>query len=404
MPSIRVSDLGKRYVVYSQPADRMKELLFRKKRHIEKWALRHLYFDAQPGAVLGVIGQNGSGKSTLARLLAGISEPTEGEVSVAGRVAAVLELGSGFHPDFTGRHNVVMSASFHGLSRSETEAMLPRIIDFSELGDAIDHPVRSYSTGMFLRLGFSLAIHVDADVLIFDEVLAVGDEYFRGKCFNRINRLHQEGKTIVFISHDMSAIRNLCSSVILLDDGRILRQGSPEEVAVDYIERMRARLEGRHAARDAGKDQLRWGSGRVEILCVSLQDADGRDSQVFRTGDRMTIQAEYRVKEDVRNPVFGNGIFRSDGTYVSGFNHLWHRDHQSIDLLRAGHAGRVRCTLPSLPLLPGEYFISYYCYDHSVPAPQPLDHIENALRFSVLPGPFEEHGTVHVDSEWSVET
>ncbi len=403
MPAIRATNLGKCYSIYPQPADRVKEFFLRRKRHIDKWALRNLYFEVETGSVLGVIGQNGSGKSTLARILAGISDPTEGELMLTGRAAAVLELGAGFHPDFTGRHNLVMSAAFHGFTREEIDEMLPQIIDFSELGEAVDYPVRSYSTGMYLRLGFSLAIHVNADVIIFDEILAVGDEYFRGKCFNRINQLHKDGKTIVFISHDMGAVRNLCSSVILLDDGKMVRQGSPEEIALDYIKQMRLRLEGRQIANPAAGGPIRWGSGQIEIARVATYNSDGKESHVFRTGEPVNIVADFLVKQDVRHPVFGNGIFRSDGAYISGFNHLWHSHPQDIEMLQAGKSGRIRCRIPSIPLLPGDYFISYYCYDHSLAAPQPIDHIENAVRFSILPGSVEEHGTVHIDSEWKME-
>ncbi len=403
MAVIRATNLGKCYSIYRQPADRVLELLIRRRRHTEKWALRNLYFEVEPGSVLGVIGENGSGKSTLARLLAGISDPTEGSLEIDGRVAGVLELGAGFHPDFSGRDNILMSAAFHGFSHAEIQEMLPQIIDFSELGDAMDLPMRTYSTGMFLRLGFSIAIHARADVLVFDEVLAVGDEYFRGKCFNRINRLHQEGKAIVYVSHDMSSVRNLCSSVIILEEGRILRRGSPEEVTMDYIERMRLRLEGRKIRPQQPGSALRWGDGRIEIIAVTTYNERDEKVSTFRTGEKMIIQAAFRVKEEVRRPVFGNGIFRTDGTYVSGFNHLWHRDPLPIERMAGGQSGRVRCSIDALPLLPGNYFISYYCYDHSLPAPQPIDHIENALQFTVLPGPIEEHGTVHMDSTWQIE-
>lgn len=401
MSAIVATNIGKCYSIYRQPADRALEWLTGRQRHIEKWALRNLYFRIEPGSIVGVIGANGSGKTTLARLLTGISDPTEGTVQTSGRVAGVIELGSGFHPDFTGRDNVRMAASFHGFSGDAVGKILDRVIDFSELGEAIDHPVRTYSSGMFLRLGFSLAVSTDADILVFDEVLAVGDEYFRGKCFNHINDLHREGKSIVFVSHDMSAVRSLCDWVLLLEDGCITKQGAPEDVALDYIGRMRLRLQGRNLE-GARTHQLRWGSGAIRVEHVRLYNESG-ESETFLTGEPMVIEAGITVNQDVNRPVFGNGIFRSDGTYVSGFNHLWHRTPVKIELLQAGRTGIVRCRIPSLPLLAGKYFISYYCYDHSLAAPQPIDHIEHAARFTVLPGPIEEHGTVHIESEWDVQ-
>lgn len=238
---IAVQQLGKRFDIFPNDRSRFFEFLGDRTHHTEHWALRGLSFSVRRGRAFGVIGSNGSGKSTLLRVLAGISEPTEGSLTVRGRLATLLDLGVGFHDTFTGRENIQLTCSLLGMAPDTIEARIPEIIRFAELGDFIDHPVRTYSTGMNLRLGFAVAVHADAEVLLIDEVLAVGDQYFQRKCIRRIEEALAEGATLVLVSHDLHAIRSLCDEVLWIDEGRPQMIGAPREVVERYLELDRTR-------------------------------------------------------------------------------------------------------------------------------------------------------------------
>lgn len=239
--SLTASGLGKRFAIYPNDRSRFFEFLGSRVHHVEHWALRGVDFSVRRGEAFGVIGANGAGKSTLLKLLAGIVEPTTGAVQVQGRLATLLDLGAGFHTGFTGRENIHLTCALQGMRPEEIEARIPDIIRFAELSEFIDHPVRTYSTGMHLRLGFAIATHSSADVLVVDEVLAVGDQYFQRKCVRRIEALLAEGATLVLVSHDLHAVRSLCNEVLWLDQGRPRAQGSAREVVEQYLEQDRLR-------------------------------------------------------------------------------------------------------------------------------------------------------------------
>ena len=238
---LRLTGVGKRYDIYPNDRSRLLELLGTRTHHVEHWALRGLDLEVRRGHALGIIGSNGAGKSTLLRVLAGISEPTEGTVTVRGRMATLLDLGVGFHDTFTGRENIALSCRLLGLDDAEIRTRIPDILRFAELGDFIDHPVRTYSAGMNLRLGFAIAANVSADVLVIDEVLAVGDQYFQRKCIDRVEQAMREGATLVLVSHDLHAVRSLCDEVAWLDGGRVIQRGRPRDVIQRYLERDEAR-------------------------------------------------------------------------------------------------------------------------------------------------------------------
>ncbi len=240
--ALQVSGLGKRFDIYPNDRSRFFEFLGDRTHHAEHWALRGVSFEVPAGRSFGVIGANGAGKSTLLRLVSGITEPTEGEVAVAGRMATLLDLGIGFMDHFTGRENVRLNCALLGMSAAQIEARFPEIIRFAELGDFIDHPVRTYSTGMNLRLGFAVAVHSDADVLVVDEVLAVGDQYFQRKCIRKIEEILGEGRTLLLVSHDLHAVRSLCDEAMWLDQGRARAVGPPREVIEQYLELDRLRI------------------------------------------------------------------------------------------------------------------------------------------------------------------
>ena len=402
--AIRAEGVSKVYELYDKPIHRVLDLFgVGKRRSREFWALREAYLEIKRGATVGIIGENGAGKSTLLKLLSGVCEPTTGKVEVRGRVTSLIELGAGFHPDFSGRENIGLACSILGLSREETAEATPRIIEFSELGEFIDRPVKDYSSGMYVRLGFAVATCVSPDILLVDEALAVGDEHFRGKCMKRLNDFSAAGGTTVFVSHDLGAVKQMCEHVVLLHQGRIVEQGPAEKVAEAYLKRVKARgNEGLSFEARAGGEYPRWGSGEVEQAQVSLLGADGAPTRVFATGEAFTLRIGYRVHAPVEGPVFGVGIYRSDGTYVNGSNHEWREDPIDIGPVEAGEHGEVDVALGALPLLRGEYYVSTFLYDHSKPAPTPIDHRERVATFEVVDHQARQHGMVTLPTAWAV--
>lgn len=407
MPSIKATDLGKKYEIYQRPSHRLKELFFlgKKNFHQDFWALRNIYLEVEVGSTVGIIGNNGAGKSTLLKVLTGTSKPTCGELIINGKISALLELGAGFHPEFSGRDNIYMNCTILGMSKEEIDSKFESIVNFSELGDFIYHPVKIYSSGMYMRLGFSVAINVDPDILIIDEALSVGDEYFRGKCLNKINEFKNRGKTILFVSHEMEVVRNICDFVILLDKGEIIAQGSAHEVADIYLKRVHAVEERKMRlinAQDNEDGYPRWGSGEVEIIEVKMFNDNDEECYVFQSGGKVVISVSYKVKKDVKRPVFGIGLFRSDGTYITGTNHFWHKNPEKIEKLHEGEAGTIECIIPNFPLLKGNYYLTLYCYNHSLPAPTPIDHVEKAVNFKVIEDEIIEHGIVSITTNWKI--
>jgi len=404
--AILAENLGKAYEIYRKPVHRLWDMILPgKKRCREFWAVRNVYLDIPHGSTVGIIGENGAGKSTLLKLLTGISQPTTGRVVTRGRVASLLELGAGFHPEFSGRENIFLNCSILGMSNEEIEQRVDSIIAFSELGEFIDRPVKTYSSGMYVRLGFSVAASVDPDVFIIDEALSVGDEHFKGKCTNRLNEFREQGKTIVFVSHDMGSVKSMCQRVVLMDQGEVLEQGSAEKVADEYLKRAHARGNERLSALNRGTSEYpRWGSGEVEVIAVEMSDAAGTPGHVFRTGEPFRLTMRFECHEAVQSPVFGIGIYRSDGTYVNGSNHHWRDTPIELGTLAAGEDGEVVMDFESLPLLQGQYYVTTFLYDHSKAAPTAIDHQEHALTFEVIDPRSHQHGMLYLPTRWTVRT
>lgn len=317
----------------------------------EFWALQDVSFEVAAGETVGLVGPNGVGKSTVLKLVAGIIEPTSGEVEVHGRVGALLELGAGFHPDLTGRENIYLNASVLGLSRSEIHRRLDAIVAFAELERFIDVPVKHYSSGMYLRLGFAVAVHTDPEILLIDELLAVGDAAFQRKCLERIDHLRREGVTLLFVSHDSAAVRKLCSRAIWLESGCLMRDGPTDVVVQRYTAHSWSAEEGR--LRAAGDAQC-WGSGEVRIVDVELLDKEGRERQIFELGEPLTIALHYETASRIEKPVFGLAIHRGDGVHITGPNTRF----GGIDIPYIEGSGRVLYQVASLPLLEGVYALS----------------------------------------------
>jgi len=317
-------------------------------------ALEDFNLDIAPGEALGIIGPNGSGKSTALKLITGILRPTKGSIEIDGRVTALIELGAGFHPDISGRENIIINGMLLGLSRKEVEARLDDIVRFAGVGDFIDQPIRTYSSGMLVRLGFSVAVAVDPDILLVDEVLAVGDESFTRRCLDRIARMRREGVTLIIVSHDLDLVSSLTDRAIYLREGRVVQDGPSDTVVARYRSDV---AEGEQQKPEDNRVRVveegrRWGTGDVEILDVSLSSG-GVPLRVLPSGADATVHIRYAVKHPVEDFVFGIAWHRTDGTMVAGHN-TW------IDGIQPGKLaadGEVRCRYPRLDLAAGEYVL-----------------------------------------------
>ncbi len=454
---LEVDGLGKRFDIYPNDRSRFFELVGSRTHHVEHWALRGLSFRVPRGRAFGVIGSNGAGKSTLLRLLAGITEPTEGSVGVYGRMATLLDLGVGFHDTFTGRENIQLTCALLGMDGAQIQARTPEIIRFAELGDFIDYPVRTYSSGMNLRLGFSIAVHAHAEILLVDEVLAVGDQYFQRKCIRRIQQAVEEGATLVLVSHDLHAIRSLCDEVMWLDRGRPRAIGPPREVIERYLELDRLRVAppspqtpprptlrpiqggagdsvraplastpvseddpalremlavacavpdatelfeeeaGETPRRTEGETMLVAGTGEARVLRVQLLDATGMERDRFRTGDSLVVAVTFRTTERLARPIFGVALFRSDGVYVFGPNTRFD------GVLDGTYHGVYTYFVhyPKLPLLAGTYRLSIAIFDQGHVAP----HVwHNQLYSFEVAQDVEDHGIVRLPHRWGLLT
>ncbi|MFQ5797011.1 MAG: ABC transporter ATP-binding protein [Candidatus Bipolaricaulia bacterium] len=362
----------------------------------ELWALKDVSFAVERGQTLGIIGPNGSGKSTVLKLITRILEPTSGQVVVQGRVSALIELGAGFHPDLTGRENVYLNGSLLGFSRKEMKAKFDSIVKFSELEKFIDVPIKHYSSGMQMRLGFAVAIHVDPDVLLIDEILAVGDQAFQNKCLAKIGELKSQGVTIIFVSHDLEAVRNLCTSAIWLENGVIQERGTTDRVIDCYLNNVTAITEVRLSRERRIEDnENRWGSGEVEITDVRFLDAQGRERRAFKTGERMVVRLRYQAHTEVKQPVFGIAIYGSDGVQVNGPNTRF--SDYTVESVEG--AGEIDYIVDMLPLLEGTYELSAVVYDQD--GLHAYDHQHRMHTFIVQRGAVKErYGMIYIPCQW----
>lgn len=390
--AICADHVSKSYLVRRERRRTLKEQLLRQYGPREKvQALTDVSFTVEPGETYGIVGANGSGKSTLLKLIAGTARPTTGTVEVQGRVSALLELGAGFHPDFTGRENVYLNASILGMSRRETDAVLPAIIDFAELGEFFDGNVKTYSSGMYMRLAFAVAAHVDPDVLLIDEILAVGDEYFQRKSFAKLNEFRARKKTICFVSHDLTAVARLCSRGMLLDRGVVRAEGDIRRVMEAYAEIVEAHEQG--ALAGAAPTGDRWGSGEVAIDEVTLHSSTGEPTRVLRSGDAAEIRLAYHAAADVREAIFGLTVYRDDGVSVYGTN--TEIDERPVALRSQG---TVSFHMDRLPLLPGKYEL-----DVAVLSPEHHTYDYHSKRFSFrVSGIAAEMGTSRIEHRWEI--
>jgi ABC-type polysaccharide/polyol phosphate transport system ATPase subunit len=365
----------------------------------EMWALRDVTLELARGRMIGIIGSNGSGKSTLLKVVGGILKPTAGTVSVRGRVSALIELGAGFHPEFTGRENIHVNGVLLGLSRAEIRERFDEIVAFAGLAPFIDNPVKTYSSGMYMRLGFAIAVTVDPDVLLIDEVLAVGDETFQHRCIGKIQEFKAAGKTIVLVSHDLGSIERLCDEVVWLDGGRLQAVGDAREVVgryLDHVAREEARALGvEHAEAEAAAragGAARWGTREVELTRVRLTDRDGHERYLYEAGEPCTIHLAYRAHRAIEDPVFGIGVYRKDGVCCYGTN-------TAIDRLTLGKLdgdGEMAVHVARLDLVDGDYLLDVAVHARDG---HPYDYHSRLYAFAVR-SRLRDTGVARLAHEW----
>jgi ABC-2 type transport system ATP-binding protein len=391
--AVEVEGVSKRFRLYHDRNQSVKAAVMRGRRakYEEFWALRDVSLEVPAGTTFGLIGENGSGKSTLLKCMARILRPDEGSLRTYGKVSALLELGAGFHPELSGRDNVFLNGAILGMSHKEIGRRFDDIVGFAGLERFIDTPVKNYSSGMYVRLGFSVAINVDPDVLLVDEVLAVGDEQFQRRCAEKFAELRGKGKTIVVVSHSLGTVQQMCDGAAWLDHGVLRSAGAVADVVDDYLGSLQINQTG-------SSGDTRSGSGEIRVDEVELLGPDGRPTTSVRTGDSITFRYHYTVHEPVRRPVFGIGIYSMDGVMLTGPN-LKDVD-QVPDLI--DRAGTVEIHVPRLMLLPGSYDVASGISDDAVLHVH--DHWRKALRFDVRPGvPHEAVGGMFsLDASWAV--
>jgi ABC-type polysaccharide/polyol phosphate transport system ATPase subunit len=390
----RVRSLQELIVGLLRPSKRQKEAF---------WALRDVSFKVEAGNTMGIIGPNGAGKSTLLKLISRIIEPTSGNIAVHGKVGALLELGAGFHPDLTGRENIFLNGAILGLSRRQIRQKVDEIIDFAGIEQFIDTPVKHYSSGMFVRLGFAVTVHVQPDILLIDEVLAVGDQAFQQKCLNHIERLKKVGTTILLVSHNLGHIAHLCDRVLWLNNGKIQADGSATMVIDQYLAFSEGRALQEETRRLPSKgrqsDSNRWGTFQAEITRVQLLDRDDSPSTQFETGAFFRLRIHYLAHTRIESPAFGLAFYRKDGIHVNGPNSV--QDGYEISHIEGN--GVVDYVIERLPLNSGEYELTVAIYNRD--STLAYDHHHRLYPFSVhSPGLWHEEGIVHIDAKWGHTT
>lgn len=364
--------------------------IFRRSRADEFWALQGVNLEVSAGTSLGIVGANGSGKSTLLRLMAGILPPDRGTVRVAGRIAAMIELGAGFHPELTGRENVFLAGTLHGLSRAEISRRFDDIVSFSELASFIDMPVKFYSSGMHARLGFAVSAHVDAEILLVDEVFAVGDAAFQARCLEWLDRFKRQGGTFVLVTHDLQQVAQHCVRCAWLDHGRLVGL----DVSEPIVQKYRAAAFAAHPRESA--DGRRWGDGALQITSVSLRGADR--SLRLQSGKAADIELRYRCSGALRDIVLGLAVHRVDGVHVVGVN----SETLGQRLPALSGEGRATFHINSLPLTEGEYLLSVSAHDRS--GTRVYDHHDRLYPFSVKdPSVRVAYGIASFPGVWRIQ-
>jgi ABC-type polysaccharide/polyol phosphate transport system ATPase subunit len=411
MEIVRAEQVSKCFRIYRHPSDHLKELLrFGRRRYHEPfWAVKGVDVSVERGCCLGIIGENGSGKSTLLRIVAGVIRPTSGTIAVAGRVSALLELGAGFNPQFTGRENIYLYASILGFTDAQTRERIPLIEKFAEIGDFVDRPVKTYSSGMFVRLAFAVAIHMDPDVLIVDEALSVGDLFFQQRCIRRIQHLKHQGVTILFVSHDLEVVRSLADRTIWMEHGQVCLEGKTDEVVAKYLAAMVTRGRKELMEEEAIGTPLtssdlvlpeqalaripkflehipnidhRYGNGKGRVLGIGVYNREGNPAAVVEQGDRICVRISVEFQDDVSQPNVGFMLRNRLGEDVTGTNVMF--EGERLPAARSGERLSVDFVM-DLPFLhAGFYYFSPAIADGTLDQYEMCDWIENACAIEVI--------------------
>jgi ABC-type polysaccharide/polyol phosphate transport system ATPase subunit len=412
MNAVEIKDICKKFKVYHNRESHLKyavlNILKGKKTRLssEFWALKDINIEIEKGKTIGFIGRNGSGKSTLLKLMSQILYPDGGTIETHGKISTLIELGAGFHPELTGKENIYINASILGLSRTEVNQKFKEIVHFSGLESFIDNPVKTYSSGMYVRLGFSVAINIDPDILLVDEVLAVGDESFQKKCIKKIHELKKAEKTIVFVSHDLASVEELCDEVFLLHNGRLIKQGKPIDVISEYHRLLMGGSDLQVREEENIQDTAmvsngknRWGSKEIEITGVDFLDKNGKETDFITTGEAFRVRINYEAHSRIMQPVFGIAIYSDIGIHITGPN----TKKEGFVIEAVEGKGFVQYEVESLPLMPGTYLFSAAIYDLS--GRHPYDHWEQSWKFNVLESQTVTHryGLISMPSKWKLE-
>lgn len=408
---IKVDKVTKVYKMYAEPKDRLKEALGLNKGrvyHKKSYALDEVSFEVGRGEIVGIVGRNGSGKSTILKILTGVLNPTSGDVQIHGKVAALLELGTGFNMEYTGMQNIYLNATMMRVSREEIEERIPQILAFADIGEYINQPVKTYSSGMFVRLAFAVAIHVDPDILIVDEALAVGDIRFQMKCMDKFTEFVQKGKTILFVTHDVNSVKRFCNRAIWLNRGKLLMDGNTDEVTDRYLDFLKSDLPieqylaqcvaENHAQRGDAAGQIDMaGIDLVQIHQLHMFNAAGREIEEIQHGEKVVLKVSYLVgDETLKNPVLGVAIRRIDNEYICGLNTKL--DNMSIPWKKGYN--EVTLTYPQFNLIGGEYYFDVGIFDQT--GIVNLDYRTRIKSYFVKMDYIAE-GIVVLNHEWSVK-
>jgi ABC-2 type transport system ATP-binding protein len=390
--AISVDHVSKKFRIYHEKNQYLKSALLsgKRARYEDFWAVNDVSFEVQTGSTFGIIGSNGSGKSTLLKCIAGILQPEKGSIVAHGRTAALLELGSGFHPDLSGRENVYLNGALLGLTRRELERKFDDIVDFAGLDDFIDTPVKNYSSGMAVRLGFAIAINVDPDILIIDEVLAVGDASFQQKCYQKIESFRRDGKTILFVSHGLGDVTTLCSEVLWMERGQAKAIGRSVDLVSDYLG-----VSQNSFYKTNETTGERWGNKEYSVENVEVLNHEESLTDVVHTGRSMTVRIHYKKNADVTDVIAGLRISHLHGTQVFATNSR----RRETPLGHFGATGYVDLQIPRIPMLAGTYQISVDLSDSS--ELYTYDHWGQCATFDVLQDRNQDEGLVTIDAQWS---
>ena len=400
-PAISVDHVSKRYRLYKERSSSLKEVVTRRSvaRYEEFWALKDVTLEVERGTVYGLVGHNGSGKSTLLRMMAGIQRPEKGKVRINGRVSALLELGAGFHPELTGRENVFLNAAILGLPKKEIEGLFDDIVDFSGLGEFIDTPVKVYSSGMYVRLGFSVAVHVHPEILIIDEVIAVGDEEFQRRCFEYLYKIRNQGVTIVMVTHGLGIVQNMCDRAAWMDHGEVRAEGPAPDVVFEYVQTVNKAEEARLDVEEAAggirsETDLESGMRPIRIERVEFLNAAGDVVHTASTGDPLKVRLYYHAREPIEGPLFSFAIENHHGLHVAtpGMRPT-HRHEATVK-----GDGYVDYDIDRLVLGTGEYSLSLAIHDSN--GMVRFDHQDRAVQLRVQPGKERVSGVVDMMGRW----